>query len=222
MRSSPKTSSTSARSGTSAASTARAERYYRDALAITEGWYGKEHFKTGSNLTMLGRSLQMQARLDEASDVLERAVAIQERVSGRCTRVSRPRSTISAPSRSGAAVRRRRGGVPADAGYLPIGVWRRTTISSGSPPPTSAASTPPARTNDVPSRSIEKRLRSSRRRRVTQHLNTGIARLKLGDSLVAQERYGEAEKELLARLRDPDDADESVGELAQAGSREPR
>ena len=30
-----------------------------------------------------------------------------------------------------------------------------------------------------------------------QHLNTGIARLKLGDSLVAQGRYDEAEKELL-------------------------
>jgi serine/threonine-protein kinase len=30
-----------------------------------------------------------------------------------------------------------------------------------------------------------------------QHLNTGIARLKLGDALVGQQRYGEAEKELL-------------------------
>jgi tetratricopeptide (TPR) repeat protein len=30
-----------------------------------------------------------------------------------------------------------------------------------------------------------------------QHLNTGIGRLKLGDSLVGQERYAEAEKELL-------------------------
>jgi tetratricopeptide (TPR) repeat protein len=31
-----------------------------------------------------------------------------------------------------------------------------------------------------------------------QHLNTGIGRLKLGDALVGQERYAEAEKELLA------------------------
>lgn len=30
-----------------------------------------------------------------------------------------------------------------------------------------------------------------------QHLNTGIGRLKLGDALVGQERYAEAEKELL-------------------------
>jgi serine/threonine-protein kinase len=59
---------------------AEAERYYRDALAITEGWYGKEHYKTASNFTMLGRSLHMQQRRDEASEILTRAVAIQERV----------------------------------------------------------------------------------------------------------------------------------------------
>ena len=37
---------------------------------------------SASNLTMLGRSLQMQQRLDEAAAVLQRAVAIQERVFG--------------------------------------------------------------------------------------------------------------------------------------------
>ena len=31
-----------------------------------------------------------------------------------------------------------------------------------------------------------------------QHMNTGIGRLKLGDALVGQERYTEAERELLA------------------------
>ena len=50
----------------------------------------------------------------------------------------------------------------------------------------------------MPSRSIETRLPPITATQGDRHLNTGIARLKLGDSLVAQERYGEAEKELLA------------------------
>jgi eukaryotic-like serine/threonine-protein kinase len=67
-----------------------AERLYREALAITENWYGKEHFKTGSNLTIaiyeeaqgakhmntgsarikLGRALLNQSRYAEAEKEL--------------------------------------------------------------------------------------------------------------------------------------------------------
>ena len=55
---------------------AEAERYYRDALAITRGWYGDAHPRTAAVLTMLGRALVYQERLDEAVPLLEQALAV--------------------------------------------------------------------------------------------------------------------------------------------------
>ena len=71
--------------------TTEAERYYREALSITESWYGKEHYKTASNLTMLGRSLHLQKRLDEAADLLRRAVRFRNVSSARSIRGSHQR-----------------------------------------------------------------------------------------------------------------------------------
>jgi eukaryotic-like serine/threonine-protein kinase len=59
-----------------------AERLYRQALDINRRWYGNDHFETASNLTLLGRALVRQERYDEAADVLKEALAIQERVYG--------------------------------------------------------------------------------------------------------------------------------------------
>ena len=59
-----------------------AERLYRQALDINRRWYGNDHFETASNLTLLGRALVRQDRYDEAADVLKEALAIQERVYG--------------------------------------------------------------------------------------------------------------------------------------------
>jgi eukaryotic-like serine/threonine-protein kinase len=60
-----------------------AERLYRQALDINRRWYGDDHFETASNLTLLGRALIKEERYDEASDALRQALAIQERVYGR-------------------------------------------------------------------------------------------------------------------------------------------
>jgi tetratricopeptide (TPR) repeat protein len=60
-----------------------AERFYRQALDINRRWYGDNHFETASNLTLLGRVLVKQERFDEAADALRQALAIQERVYGR-------------------------------------------------------------------------------------------------------------------------------------------
>jgi serine/threonine-protein kinase len=59
-----------------------AEQRYREALAITEPWYGPEHHATAAGLTMLGRALAAQERWEDARPPLERALAIQERVRG--------------------------------------------------------------------------------------------------------------------------------------------
>ena len=59
-----------------------AERFYRQALDINRRWYGDNHFETASNLTLLGRVLVKQERFDEAADALRQALTIQERVYG--------------------------------------------------------------------------------------------------------------------------------------------
>ncbi len=59
-----------------------AERFDRQALDITESYYGKDHPETATDLTKLGRALQYQKKYDEADDVLRRALAIQEHVFG--------------------------------------------------------------------------------------------------------------------------------------------
>ena len=60
----------------------QAERFDRQALEITESYYGKDHPKTAAFLTSLGRALEYQNKFDDAQNVLNQALAIQEKVYG--------------------------------------------------------------------------------------------------------------------------------------------
>ena len=53
---------------------AEAEKYQRQALDITEGFYGKNHPETASAMTLLARTLVNEKRLDEAANLLQRSV----------------------------------------------------------------------------------------------------------------------------------------------------
>ena len=59
-----------------------AERLDRQALDIVQSYYGSNHPKTAARLTALAASLMYQKKYDEAVSALERALAIQERVYG--------------------------------------------------------------------------------------------------------------------------------------------
>jgi serine/threonine-protein kinase len=59
-----------------------AEKFDRQALDITESYYGKEHPKTATDLTMLGRALEYENKFDESVVILQRALAIQQHVFG--------------------------------------------------------------------------------------------------------------------------------------------
>ena len=62
---------------------ADAEQLYRQGIAITEAWFGRDHHQLAANLTMLARVLNRTAeRQAEARDLLTQAVAIRERVYG--------------------------------------------------------------------------------------------------------------------------------------------
>ncbi len=58
------------------------EAYYRQALAITEAWYGNDHPETAANLTALAQPLTFDKKEAEAQSLLERALEIQKRVNG--------------------------------------------------------------------------------------------------------------------------------------------
>jgi serine/threonine protein kinase/tetratricopeptide (TPR) repeat protein len=59
-----------------------AEQFDRQALEITESYYGKDHPNTATELTMLGRSLEYQNKFDQSVEALQQALAIQEHVYG--------------------------------------------------------------------------------------------------------------------------------------------
>jgi eukaryotic-like serine/threonine-protein kinase len=60
----------------------KAEQFYRQALDITESYYGKDHPKTAARLTGLGEAFGYEKKYDEADAALEQALAIQEHVYG--------------------------------------------------------------------------------------------------------------------------------------------
>src|SRR3989442_1184087 len=61
-----------------------AEQYYRQALDITQAFYGPNHYKTAAGLTVLGRALRFEPQgNDEAARLFEQALVIRERVFGK-------------------------------------------------------------------------------------------------------------------------------------------
>lgn len=61
---------------------ASSESYYRQSLAIVERWYGPNHPETAANLTALAQTLTLEEHYSEAQALLERALAIQEQGGG--------------------------------------------------------------------------------------------------------------------------------------------
>ncbi|HEX4004813.1 MAG TPA: tetratricopeptide repeat protein [Acidobacteriaceae bacterium] len=58
------------------------ETYYRHALTITEAWYGVDHPETAANLTAIAQQLSYEKRDAEAMVLLQQALAIQKRLNG--------------------------------------------------------------------------------------------------------------------------------------------
>jgi serine/threonine-protein kinase len=177
-----------------------AERYYRDALEIKEAFYGPEHFQTGANLTMLGRSLVYQGttRLDEAERILDRALAINERVYGPV----HPR-VASTLNDLGNVASGRDDYDAAEAAFTRMAdIYTR--IYEGhhyligialSNLATVYMDRGDLERADSLFRDVVHRFTETLS---PEHLNTGVARIKLGHTLVLRSRFGEAEPELMA------------------------
>ncbi len=175
---------------------ADAERYYREGLDITQAWYGKDHYKTAANLTMLARALNKENRTDEALGLLEQSLAIRERVYGQV----HP-SVASAVNELG-TIALLQGNYDAAEAYFRrmVSIYRTvygrddhylvgTALSN-------VGSVYLARNEPQAAEPFFRQAVSIYRRTLSDtHLNTAIARVKLGRALLRERRYAESEAE---------------------------
>ncbi len=173
-----------------------AERLYRQGLEITRAWYGKDHFKTAADMTMLGRTLNKELRFAEALDMMQEALAIRERVYGK----NHP-SVASAVNELG-TIALGQGHFDDAEGYFRrmLEIYRQVYGKDGhyliGTALSNLASVYAARNEHERAESLFREAISVYVRKLSpDHLNTGIARIKLGRSLLRQYRYTEAETE---------------------------
>jgi serine/threonine protein kinase len=175
---------------------AASEANYRQALVITEAWYGSDHPETAANLTALAQPVSFENRGDEAQALLERALVIQKHVNGPVN--STVATTINALGTL--AFNRDQYDVAKDYFNQAMDTWRKLY---GDQHPFIAI----AHSNlgsvclhekDYPC--AEKEFREAVRRLdvvSTESYNTSVARIKLGRTLLRENRFADAEIETL-------------------------
>jgi tetratricopeptide (TPR) repeat protein/tRNA A-37 threonylcarbamoyl transferase component Bud32 len=172
-----------------------AEKFDRQALDITQSYYGREHPKTAINLTMLGRALEFENKFDESDAMLKQALAIQERVYGPVhPSVAETLNELAANESmrndmDGAIVQFRRvaeiyRSIYGDHHYL-VAIALANVASQYMDKKDYASAEPIFR--DV--------LRRLAEALPPDNVNTGIAHIKLGRTLLRQNRYADAETE---------------------------
>ena len=172
-----------------------AEAFDRQALEIDRAFYGNDHPETASAMTILGRALVYEQRYDEAADLLQQALAIQERVYGKV----HPRVATALNDLGTAALHQGKLD-DAEADFLRMADICRQVYGDKHYLVATALS-------NIASVDMERKQYAQAEeiyrdvvRRYTEalspnHPNTGIARIKLGRSLLRQQRYAEAEVE---------------------------
>ncbi len=176
----------------------KAEQFARQALDITDAYYGKDNPKVATDLTSLGQALAYQNKFDESVAVLDRALAIKEHAFGPVHS-----SVADTLNELGNVEYMRDQWDEAEAHFRRVvDIYRavygdhhfKVAIALSN-----VASTYLDR-KDYPR--AEQMYRDVVRRNTealsADNVNTGIARVKLGRTLVRQNRYAEAEVESLA------------------------
>ena len=177
---------------------AEAEQFDRRALDITQEWYGNDSPKTASNVTMLGRAVLFQSRYDEARELLKRALTIQERNYG----PMHPKVASALNDLGGEALQS--GHLDdAEACFLRIEKIYRTTYGDrhyliGVAVSNLASVYMGRKQYARAEQSYREAVRRFTDALSAKDLNTGIARIKLGRSLLRQSRFGNAQQETLA------------------------
>jgi serine/threonine protein kinase/Tfp pilus assembly protein PilF len=175
-----------------------AERHDRKALGIIRRWYGNAHPETASALTILGRALVSQKKLDEGAVILREAVGIQEQVYGPV----HPR-VASALNELGRVAQQQGRLDEAEANFRRMAQIYRTVYKDKhyliGVALSNLAGVYHDRNQDAEAEQIFRDvLRRYREVLAPDHQLMGIAHVRLGQTLIPQRRYVDAERELLA------------------------
>jgi len=175
-----------------------AERFDRQALEITESYYGKDHPKTAARLTGVGEALQYQKKYDEADAALMQALSIQEHAYG----PTHP-AVAAALNELGNVASMRDHLDEAEARFRRAADIYRAVYGDHHYLVAIALSNVASLYYDRKDYPRAEELFRDVVRRFTETLaadnvNTGIARLKLGRTLLHQNRFADAEVETLA------------------------
>ncbi len=177
-----------------------AERYDRDGLAIIQRVYGDKDPRTAAALTMLSRALVAEQNFDEAFPLAQQALAIRERVFGKVS----PQAASTVNELGIMALRAKRYD-DADA-YFARNADIYRAVYKG---PHNLLGTALANRGSVfmargDNTNAERYYRDALvvfgQTLPDQHLDIGIARIKLGRSLLRQRRFADAERESSAGL----------------------
>jgi eukaryotic-like serine/threonine-protein kinase len=172
-----------------------AEKYDRQALDIVQAWYGKDNPETASDLTILARALVRENRDDEAVDLLQQSLAIKKRVYGEV----HP-SVASSLNELGTAALRQGKNDAAEQYFLRmVDIYREVygehhylfAVALSNVASVYANRDEWPRAEKIYRQVIPIFIESQS----ANHINTGVARIKLGRTLLRQNRYVEAEAE---------------------------
>jgi serine/threonine-protein kinase len=174
--------------------------HYRQALDILDAWYGGNHPETASAMTILGQAHMYQGQYAEATGLLRSALAIQEAVYG----AQHPRVAFVLNELGTVASRRKEFG-DAEAAFSRALEIYRATYGKHSRVGVAMANLATVyfgqEQYDRAERLFEEALALYSEVLPAEHLNIGIARIKLGRVLLRQRRYREAEASLSSGYR---------------------
>jgi len=175
-----------------------AEKFERQALEITQSWYGKDSPESAQYMTIFARTLVYEDRFDEAVDLLQQSLAINERIFGKVhTSVASPLNDL------GHAASKRGNYDLAEQYFKREGDIYRAVYGERHPLFATALSNLGsvymdrqewARAEAILRSVIPIYIESQS----ANSINTGIARFKLGRTILRQKRYREAETQTRA------------------------
>jgi serine/threonine-protein kinase len=175
-----------------------AETFYRRGLAIKQAWYGPDHPEIAAALTMLGRALVYQDRNEEAEKILQQALRIREQAFGsNHTSVASIRNDLGNIALSGKQF------AAAEEHYRRMEEIYRAGRGDGhylvATAMANRAGVYYQQGNYAKAEAIFREVIERYTKALSaEHLNTGIARIRLGRVLVRQKRWAEAREQSLA------------------------
>ncbi len=188
---------------------AEAEKHERQALEMVQGWYGKDSPEAATDLTILGRTMVYEKRFDEAVELLQQSLAIKERVYGKV----HPSVASSLNDLGNAASMQGKYDIAEEYFKREADIYRAVYGGHHYLVATALSNLGSVYTGRQDWRRAEEIFREVIpiyvESQSANNINTGIARIKLGRTLLRQHRQAEAEKEtrggyeILVKQMDP-------------------